>query len=132
MMPAGTYYIGDLCYVMTDKEWDIFCSITTKGMECLSGEFTMPDGRRFASYTTKYGDGEYFDQLGNSYSVDAGLIGCIRLDDICDEKRIDAKKLKRLGNIRIFSQDFVTSSPGNGKIHIGSVVIDTDDVDDYE
>ena len=56
MMPAGTYYVGDLCYVMSDEEWDQFCSITIEGMNCLEGEFTMPDGRRFATYGTAYGD----------------------------------------------------------------------------
>ena len=38
-MPAGRYYIGDLCYVMSDEEWDEFCSLTIKDNKCFDGEF---------------------------------------------------------------------------------------------
>ena len=41
-MPAGTYYIGDLCYVMTDAEWEQFCKITINGNKVLDGEFEEP------------------------------------------------------------------------------------------
>ena len=127
MMPAGVYYIGDLCYVM-DDEWDEFCSITIKGNECLSGEFTMSDGRRFATYGTKWGDGEYRDQYGNRYGVDAGLIGCIRMDDI---KSVKIENVSRLGNVVNFQKDFDTSYL-NGVINIGHIHIDTDPVYEEE
>ena len=133
MMPAGRYYVGDLCYVMTDKEWDQFCSITIQGNKCLDGEFEMPDGRKFATYGTAWGDGVYRDQFGNRYSVDAGLIGCIRVEDIRAEKYEDIEKL---GTIHEFKTDFVTSGGrGNrdwsGVIQIGRVRIETNpDVDD--
>ena len=54
MMLAGQYYVGDLCYVMTDDEWDQLCSITIKDHKCLEGEFNLPDGRRFAMYGTMH------------------------------------------------------------------------------
>ena len=53
-MPAGRYYIGDLCYVM-HPEWQECCELffppgaPGRGVE---GEFTLKDGRRFASYGT--------------------------------------------------------------------------------
>ena len=81
MMKAGKYYIGDLCYVM-HPEWDEFCSLTINGHNVLDGEFNLKDGRRFATFTTKWGDGTYKDEQGRSYGVDAGLIGCIAVDDI--------------------------------------------------
>lgn len=129
MMPAGRYYVGDLCYVMDDKEWDQFCSITIKGMDCLDGEFEMPDGRKFATYGTKYGDGLYRDQYGNKYGVDAGLIGCIRVEDIRAEKY---KNIERLGAIHEFDTDFVTGGgrknmDWSGTIQFGRVAIETDD-----
>ena len=31
MMPLGKYYIGDLCYVMSDEEWEQVCRITIVG-----------------------------------------------------------------------------------------------------
>lgn len=128
MMPAGVYYVGDLCYVMTDDEWDEFCSLTIKGNDCIDGEFNMKDGRRFATYGTKWGDGEYRDQFGNRYGVDAGLIGCIRVEDIKAEKYEDYNKL---GAIIEFKNDFVTSGDRpsrdwDGVIRIGELRIDTD------
>ncbi len=130
MMPAGQYYIGDLCYVMSDAEWDDFCSITIQGHRCLSGEFLLNDGRRFATHQTKYGDGLYKDQFGNRYGVDAGLIGCIRIDDI----RVEKYNIKELGAIVEFKTDFVTSYE-DGVIKFGHISIDTDpeefEDDDY-
>ena len=83
-MPAGKYYVGDLCYVMHEC-WDEVCGLFFKGRSdhgCNEGEFVLKDGRRFVSINTKYGDGGYYDQYGNEYGVDAGLIGCILIDDI--------------------------------------------------
>lgn len=129
MMPAGRYYVGDLCYVMDDAEWNEFCKLTIKGNDCLEGEFEMPDGRRFATYSTKWGDGCYRDQSGNEYCVDAGLIGCIRVEDIRAEKY---ENLERLGAIHEFRSDFLTSGGRStnrgwdGIIQFGLVFIETD------
>jgi len=137
MMPAGRYYIGDLCYVMNDVEWDEFCGITIQQNECVDGEFQFKDGRRFATYGTKWGDGEYRDQQGRRYSVDAGLIGCIRVEDIRANKYGD---IESLGSIVEFQADFFTAGGrrDDGVIKFGDLVaIDTDpeecfDEEDYE
>jgi len=120
MMKAGTYYIGDLCYVMSDR-WDEFCELTCSGNKVLDGEFNLADGTRFATFTTKYGDGTYRDEQGNTYPVDAGLIGCINVKDIAPTE------LENLSNGRVieFVQDFSTFSAG-GVLRFGSVCIDTD------
>ena len=75
------YYIGDLCYVMHD-EWDEVCNLLDYEDETVSYE--LADGRKFHTLFTKYGDGTYLDNFGRSYSVDAGLIGAIRVEDIRD------------------------------------------------
>ena len=129
-MPAGEYYIGDLCYVMTDEEWNEFCSITIDGMKCIDGEFQMKDGRRFATYGTAWGDGVYHDQYGYSYSVDAGLIGCILTKDIKAEKH---KNLLDLGAVMTFDNSFVTSGgrgekDWEGVIQFGHIMIETNPV----
>jgi hypothetical protein len=121
MMQPGKYYIGDLCYVM-HGEWDEFCKLTIVGNKVLDGEFNLKDGRRFATFTTKWGDGNYFDQNGKSYDVDAGLIGCIRLDDI-DLTNPENSLIG--GNMVEFVQPFSTFSAG-GEIRIGNVLINTD------
>jgi hypothetical protein len=137
MMPAGKYYIGDLCYVMDSDEWDEFCAITIKGNNCIDGEFELPDGRRFATYGTRWGDGEYRDQHGNAYSVDAGLIGCIRVEDIRANKY---DNISELGAILEFTEPFETSGgrehyqKWDGVIRIGHVeiVTDSDDLGDID
>ena len=132
-MPAGEYYIGDLCYVMTDEEWDEFCSITIDGMKCIDGEFSLKDGRRFATYGTAYGDGVYHDQYGHSYAVDAGLIGCILTKDIKAEKY---ENLLDFGAVMTFDNSFVTSGgrgekDWEGVIQFGHVMIETSPSEEY-
>lgn len=133
-MPAGKYYVGDLCYVM-HEEWDEVCSLFFAGRTdhgCNQGEFNLKDGRRFVSYNTAWGDGTYCDQFGNRYGVDAGLIGCIRVEDIdmeCGENFL------RGGNIIDFPKDF-NAYYHEGKIYIGHLIVDTDpefvEEEDYE
>jgi hypothetical protein len=132
-MPAGKYYIGDLCYVMTDEEWDEFCSITIDGQKVIDGEFQLSDGRRFATYGTAYGDGVYHDQYGHSYSVDAGLIGCIKLEDIKYVDNYD--QFLDIGAIMEFDNSFATSGGRGdegweGLIQFGHVMIETNPVEE--
>lgn len=135
VMRAGQYYVGDLCYVMHD-EWDEVCGLFFLGRNdhgCNEGEFNLKDGRRFVSINTKYGDGEYYDQFGGSYGVDAGLIGCIRVEDIdlkCESNFI------RSGQIINFPEDFQCYyNHENDTIVIGHICIETDpkyDDEEYE
>ena len=138
MLPAGKYYVGDLCYVM-HQEWDEVCSLFFKGRNdhgCNEGIFKLKDGRQFVSYNTKYGDGGYYDQFGNEYGVDAGLIGCIALKDIdltMDENSTDG------GQIIEFKHDFTVQgrqdgtsrNDWDGVIKIGHIVIETDPEEVY-
>lgn len=135
-MPAGEYYIGDLCYVM-HEEWDEvcdhICDWTNSGKET-DGEFTLKDGRRFAVYGTFYGDGCYDDQYSNLYDVDSGTIGCILTSDISPADKVNITS----GNVHMFEKEFQTSSY-EGKLFFGEVVIDTnpdyeeeDEEEDYE
>lgn len=126
-MPAGKYYIGDLCYVM-HGEWDEYCALTINGNACLDGEFTLKDGRRFATYGTAYGDGCYPASNGAQLGVDAGLIGCIRVDDITPAKENNIK----LGTIVEFAGPFETSEH-NGTICFGHITVETgfEDEEDY-
>jgi hypothetical protein len=132
MMKAGTYYVGDLCYVLHD-EWDEVCSLLFAGRDdhnCNQGEFGLKDGRKIAIYSTAYGDGTYYDQNGRSYWVDSGSIGCVLLDDIdTDHSDNDFGG----GQTIKFEQDFYTGSQ-DGKIMFHNVSVDTDpeDIDEEE
>ncbi len=129
VMPAGQYYIGDLCYVM-HPEWDEFCNITIDAQHrCLNGKFTLKDGRSFVTMNTAYGDGEYPASNGAKLGVDAGLIGCIRVDDIAVAERENI----HLGTVVDFPSDFACYSI-DGTLTFGHIYIttgDTDDEDDY-
>ena len=124
-MPAGRYYVGDLCYVM-HPQWDEFCDKTIIGHNCSDGEVVFENGVKVAQFGTAYGDGCYVDQIGNEYGVDAGLIGCIRVEDINDPTS-NAEG----GNIIEFTSDFECYSE-NGVIHFGHIHINTGDEDDEE
>ena len=130
MMKAGTYYVGDLCYVM-HEDWDEVCALTINGNRAIGGEFNLKDGRRFAIYNTMYGDGTYHDQQGKEYWVDSGSIGCILLDDI---KLSNMQNNLKGGAIHKFDTSFYTGEM-DGKIMFHKVSIDTDDVleeEEYE
>ena len=136
-MKAGKYYVGDLCYVLHEA-WEDFCDVTIEGNKCLEGEFNLKDGRRFATYSTKWGDGTYRDQYKKEYDVDAGLIGCILLDDI--DLTVEGNFITG-GQIVDFPSDFFTrggrSDMGqdwDGVIQFGSLYIETNpeyEEDDY-
>ena len=122
-MPAGRYYIGDLCYVM-HPEWQECCELffppgaPGRGVE---GEFTLKDGRRFASFGTAYGDGTYSSNMTTVHSVDSGSIGCIRVEDICDH---EYDNIEELGAFVEFAEPFEVSANA-GILKFGQVEIDT-------
>lgn len=125
-MPAGTYYVGDLCYVM-HEEWDEVCELFFAGRNdygCNQGKFKLKDGREFVSFNTRYGDGCYSDQNCNNYGVDAGLIGCIKVADIREKLQPDSVTVH-------FSTDFRCHSDGT-MLRFGHIVIDTDPPYDEE
>jgi len=129
-MPAGRYYVGDLCYVIKDNsDWDTICSNAFPpghNYRGIDGEFTLADGRdgrRYAMYSTAHGDGDYTDRQGRHYAVDSGSIGCILVDDI---PNIDDEGVYiDLGQIITFDLPFETHSH-EGVIYFGDVSIDTD------
>lgn len=72
-LPAGKYYIGDLCYVSDDgvsydSAWGAF---DWNGFE--DGLYSSTNGS-FMAASTAYGDGGFEDSWGNSYGVDGGNI----------------------------------------------------------
>lgn len=127
IMPAGRYFVGDLCYVMHDA-WSEVVDLmfpTEDGNAAVDGILTLKDGRQFAIFSTAYGDGVYYDQWGNDFPVDAGSIGCIRMEDIKDP---DADIT--LGTVIDFEQDFVVGSDGT-VLRFGYIYIATG-YDDYD
>ena len=132
MLPAGKYYIGDLCYVIhnTDTWHEITNLVFPRWGETVEGEFTLKSGVRIANFRTQWGDGDYEDQEGNSYPVDSGSIGCILVSDIDDS---DTQNDTMMGTIHEFTEPFEVST-NDGVLNFGPIWIDTnpDYPDEYE
>ena len=71
------FYIGDICYALPAE---IYSGVWGKWGYC-DGKYSVPNTNlAFAVAGTAYGDGEYFDQNGRLYGVDAGVIGVVPLE----------------------------------------------------
>jgi hypothetical protein len=130
-LPAGKYWIGDPCYVLADKEgidfdWNEFCRFCFDGDDSGRSNEGVVDhqGIEFAFHGTAWGDGCYSDEYGNSYGVDAGVLGCIPIEAI--EGKIDPEWMYRLGTVHDFEDDF-ESSYNDGTITFGHIEIETGD-----
>ena len=96
-LPAGTYYIGDLCYALPDSVYYGYWENTGFQM----GRHKVDD-YVFAVGNTYAGDGVYHGSDGKDYPVDAGIIGIadIRLcrkelqEGITKYKRIELNVVK--------------------------------------
>jgi hypothetical protein len=70
-LPAGTYYIGDLCYVLSDDIYDnIFGGTGYK-----SGIYEEKGTGRTFLVTRTWGDGNYRGSDGNDFIIDSSSIG---------------------------------------------------------
>jgi len=127
-LSAGKYWIGDPCYVLDNREdnstkgfdWDVFCSFcfdNDPSGRCNEGIIDH-QGIKFAFYGTANGDGQYNDNEGNSYGVDAGCLACIPVESL---KGVDLK----LGHVHDFEYDFQTDYD-EGLISFGHIEINTD------
>lgn len=121
-LPAGQYYIGDCCYVLGDDyDWDDFCN-----QFFTDGEDITINNLPVVAYSTRYGDGTYKSNTGDSFPVDAGMIG------------IMPKKLwKGAGQpsgctLVAFKVKFTCEDMGQGKLRFGDIVIDTGDEDEED
>ena len=129
MTDTAAYYVGDLCYVC-NTEWD---EIVSQGVYDNSKlAFTLSDGRQYFMVSTMYGDGTYNDLDGNPYSVDSGTIGAIKVSDIQNVDALNATLESGLGHIHTFDHTLSGTDCDyfEGKINIGGVMIDTDDLEE--
>ncbi len=131
MLKAGTYWIGDLCYVLHEV-WDEVCERVIEGDRVLEGKFGLADGREFVMFNTAWGDGVYNDGNLNDYPVDSGNIGAILLSDIRQEGENDIS----LGHVHTFDVDFQCENTGGDmcfhNVYIYTSGSDEDEDDDYD
>lgn len=73
-VPAGKYWLGDPCYAVPSELWmDLLNSCQI--FEYPIGKVKTEKVFEVLAFGTAHGDGCYEDQWGNSFPVDAGLIG---------------------------------------------------------
>lgn len=132
-LPAGIYYVGDLCYVVDDNEWREYCdrSFPNGDNDEVVGVFQASSGVSYAMFGTMHGDGVYVDNYNNEYPVDSGSIGCIPVSEVWNA--LDDPNIKRLGNVVTFTEPFKVSYDfETGLISIGNIDIMTGDEGDDE
>lgn len=99
-LPAGRYYIGDICYALDDDIYSDFWGVKNNYED---GKYAYKS-YNFVVHSTYYGDGYYPSNSADEmcYAVDAGVIGMVH------EKLIKKNKLKcigDLGSIHTFTGD---------------------------
>jgi hypothetical protein len=109
-LPAGTYVIGDPCYVIEDGEWSDFCE-STKDENLIVAPHG--DGHAVGVHTV-HGDGRYYGDDGNEYPVDSGMIGLVPVEGPIEGH-----------DFVTFDEDIRCMRDG-GYIVLGHIRIDTD------
>ena len=107
------FYIGDVCYAMSDKDYD---GEWHKGYTEFEGAHELR-GHKFAIGGTAYGDGEYQDQYGHTYGVDSGTIGILPYE-LC--KKRNPFELDKLGRFVIATSATFTAEDGEFDIELST------------
>ena len=82
-IPAGTYYVGDPCYIIPDELWDDYISEMFDDSGRSLGPIFCIQYKQFRTFVfdTKFGDGQYPISINgvelNSFGVDAGCYSLI-------------------------------------------------------
>ena len=118
-MEPGEYYIGDPCYVI--NEWDDFLGPLWASDY---GQFEWK-GKQCLGFSTAYGDGLYEDDEGNTYPVDAGLIGAVPVE-LCGR----GEEPSMAGNVFVFREKWLAETDGE-TLRFGNHVIKTGDDDEH-
>lgn len=115
-LPKGKYFIGDPCYCFGDSWIKLLGEVNYFNEEDLH----YFKGYPLTAANTAYGDGTYFDQEGNLFHVDAGLIGVVP-EELWEET-------PNGGIVVEFEEEFEVDLSVDGvvgKFNIGGHVIDT-------
>ena len=121
IVPAGRYYLGDPCYVIRDNDWIPLLENCNYFIDHPVGKV---GGYDIVAFSTKHGDGTFYDQHKNEYGVDAGLIGLV---PVAYGGQPDH------GNREIEFKSLTLCTNDDGVFDFGGIKINTDAwVDQYE
>lgn len=136
ILAPGKYYVGDLCYVIgrnrtKDKDdWmefleESYWKVATD--TCAGGPVEYKGHKGFAAYTY-FGDGCYFDEEGNEFGVDAGMIGIIPVE-ACE---VPEDQMNSLGHVFEFKKPIHCFRDEHGVFSFDSDIIVTIDTNPRE
>ena len=120
VVPAGKYWLCDPCYAVPEGLWMQLLNSCDFFNEPV-GTITDSHGavHHVLAFGTAYGDGRYVDQHGNTYPVDAGLIGLTPVELGDPNGYIGA-----LGTLVEFTGDTMCTNDG-GRMRFGEYKINT-------
>lgn len=125
-LPPGTYVVGDPCYSIPDEKWMEWleaADYTNNHREhVLVAEV---DGRLCVGVSTYFGDGSYDGDDGNTYGVDAGLLGLVPIE-VASKNSVGDDRV-----LRTFQSEVVCEYNG-GHVRLGPITIDTVQEDEDE
>ena len=133
-LPAGAYYIGDPCYILSDEIYHkilmplVFETLRNKrnAYEFYSNPNNEYTQRGVVMHTLE-GDGLYPSNTGLFFAVDSGQIACIDMACIGITEDIDYAVRKNSVCIYNFNKPFSCVRYENGVLRFNSVSINTGD-----
>lgn len=131
LLPAGEYFIGDLCYIVPNDYWNDLCDQWfDKTKDGVVAQYTQKDETLITVYafSTAYGDGTYVGSDGFKYGVDAGLIGIM---PVTSEVKYEGREGDLYTRVK-FDKEFMIATNGETLV-FGDIVIETgyEDEEDY-
>lgn len=124
-LQAGTYFIGDPCYVITDREdWLGFLVSCDYFLDSCHAEY---DGGNIYAGGTYFGDGRYDSNTGLDFPVDSGLIGIVP-ESTVDKYVSNRATLASMGHFVTFDEPFTISFDEKSETEshrFGHIVINT-------
>lgn len=131
-LPAGTYFVGDPCYLFSGDRWDRFLASVDSVVtgDCAGPAGIDEDGNpipfnprddtpQAMVFTTAYGDGVYAGSNGRAYSVDSGLLAAVPVE-MADGAGTGSYSVEEFAEGAVCRYDSAT-----GRAQFGPVVIDT-------
>lgn len=134
--PAGTYYLGDPCYVLGSlgpesngyETWDKLCETMDFDAEIRGA---MVNGHPVVMTSTAYGDGTYESTSGKSYPVDSGQLGLVPKELVFKLGKLEEAASSGSWVTVAHPSTFSYSGSEEGSVSFGSEVIPTDPHDNY-
>ena len=125
ILPAGTYFIGDPCYLFGHddegtKKWEDICNQIDEEPAYVGKLISQGDRLAFIGGTAN-GDGTFYDHENHEYGVDAGLLGCSPIE----WNSYKYEDLEKLGHVHTFDDQFQCTWI-DGNFSFGSFIIHTD------